>query len=71
MLFRQSQQLPILLSAESCIADGFASMTTVGKQETDLPGDTLIDEQSHFNVVVKLVLASSMAAIASARVTLG
>jgi hypothetical protein len=46
-------------------------MTTVGKQEFDLPGDTLIDEQSHFKVAVKFVLASSIAAIASALVALG
>jgi len=35
-------------------------MTAVGKQEFDLPGDTLIEEQFHFKVAVKLVLASSI-----------
>jgi len=71
MLFRQGQQLPILLAAESCVSNGLTFMTAVSKQEFDLPGDTLIEEQFHFKVAVKLVLASSIAAIASALVTLG
>src|SRR5437899_736417 len=71
VLFSQGQQLPILLAAESCVSNGLTLMTAVGKQEFDLPGDTLIEEQSHFKVAVRLVLASSIAAIASALVTLG
>jgi Phosphoesterase family len=70
VLFSQSQQIPILLAAESCVSNGLTFVTAVGKQEFDLPGNTLIDEQSHFKVAVKLVLASSIAAIASALVTL-
>jgi hypothetical protein len=71
VLFSQGQQLPIFLAAESCVSNGLTFMTAVGKQEFDLPGNTLIEEQSHFKVAVKLVLASSIAAIASALVTLG
>ncbi len=69
--FSQGQQLPILLAAESRVSNGLTFMTAVSKQEFDLPGDTLIEEQFHFKVAVKLVLASSIAAIASALVTLG
>ncbi len=69
--FSQGQQRPILLAAESRVSNGLTFMTAVGKQEFDLPGDTLIEEQFHFKVAVKLVLASSIAAIASALVTLG
>jgi len=68
---RQGLQLPILLAAESCVSNGLTFMTAVGKQEFDLPGDALIEEQSHFKVAVRLVLASSIAAMASALVTLG
>jgi hypothetical protein len=71
VLFSQGQQLPILLAAESCVSNGLTFMTAVGKQEFDFPGDVLIEEQSHFKVAVKLVLASSIAAMASARVTPG
>src|SRR5580700_1733451 len=71
VLFCQGQQLPILLAAESSVSNGLTFVTAVGKEEFHLPGDTLIDEQSHFKVAVKLVLASSIAAIASALVTLG
>jgi hypothetical protein len=69
--FSQRQQRPILLAAESCVSNGLTFMTAVGKQEFDLPGNTLIEQQFHFKVAVKLVLASSIAAIASALVTLG
>src|SRR6266516_7377378 len=69
--FSQRQQRPILLAAESRVSNSLTFMTAVGKQEFDLPGDTLIEEQFHFKVAVKLVLASSIAAIASALVTLG
>jgi hypothetical protein len=69
--FSQGQLLSILLAAESRVSNGLTFMTAVGKQELDLPGDTLIEEQFHFKVEVKLVQASSIAAIASARVTLG
>jgi hypothetical protein len=71
VLFSQGQQLPILLAAESRVSNGLTFVTAVGEQEFDLPRDTLVDEQSHFKVAVKLVLASSIAAIASALVTLG
>jgi len=57
--------------AESRVSNSLTFMTAVGKQEFDLPGDPLIEEQFHFKVAVKLVLASSIAAIASALVTLG
>jgi hypothetical protein len=70
-LFGQGQQLPILLGAEPRISNGFALMTAAGEQEFDLPGDALIDEHAHFKIAVRLVLASSVAAIASALVTLG
>jgi hypothetical protein len=50
--FSQSQQLPILFAAESRV--GLIFMTAVGEQEFDLPGDTLIEEQFHFKVAVKL-----------------
>src|SRR6266513_1752848 len=70
LLFSQGQQLPILLAAESCVLNGLTFMTAFGKQVLDLPGNALIQEQSHFNVAVRLVLASSIAAIASASVTL-
>ena len=69
--FSQDQPLPILLAAESRVSNGLTFMTSFGKQEFDLPGDTLIEEQFHFKVAVRLVLASSIAGIASALVTLG
>jgi hypothetical protein len=69
--FSQGQQLPILLAAESRVSNALTFMTAIGKQEFDLPGDTLIEEQFHFKVAVKLVLASSIAVIASALDTLG
>jgi hypothetical protein len=69
--FSQGQRLPILIAAESRVSNGLTFMTAVNKQECDLPGGTLIEEQFHFKVAVKLVLASSIAAIASALVILG
>jgi hypothetical protein len=71
VFFSRGQQLPILLAAESSVSNGLTFMTAVGKQGFNLPGDALIQEQPHFKVAVKLVLASSIAAIASAPVTLG
>ena len=47
----------------------FPGDETVARNTQAVPGDTLIEEQFHFKVAVKLVLASSIAAIASARVT--
>jgi hypothetical protein len=70
-LSSHGQQFLILLAAESCVSNGLTFVPAVGKQEFDLPGDIPIDEQSHFKVAVKLVLASSIAAIASALVPLG
>ena len=49
----------------------FPGDETVARNTQAVPGDTLIEEQFHFKVAVKLVLASSIAAIASALVTLG
>jgi len=40
------------------------------QQEFDVPGEALIEEQFHFKAAVKLVLASSIAAIASRLVRL-
>src|SRR5947207_9709532 len=53
--FSQRQQRPIFLAAESRVSNSLTFMTAVGKQEFDLPGDTLIEEQFHFKVAVKLV----------------
>jgi hypothetical protein len=38
---------PQLFAAESRVSNNLTFMTAVGKQEFDLPGDTLIEEQFH------------------------
>src|SRR5229473_5132413 len=70
-LLCQREQLPILFTAEPRLSSGFALVPAFGKQELHLPGQALVNEQLHFNVAAKLILASSRAAMASARVTLG
>src|SRR5229473_2808853 len=70
-LFGQREQLSIFFAAESFVADRFAFVPALGKKELHPPEQALVQKQFHFRVAAKLILASSRAAMASARLTLG
>jgi len=71
LFFRQPNQLAIFFAAESRVSNRLALVPSLRKKELRPPWQALVKQQSHFRVAVKLILASSRAAIASARVTLG
>src|SRR5260370_20230429 len=71
LIFCQREQLSIFFAAESSVPNGLALVPALGKKELRSPGQALVKQQSHFRVAAKLILASSSAAMASARVTLG
>jgi len=70
-LFGQREHLSIFFAAESFVADRFAFVPALGKKELHPPEQALVQKQFHFRVAAKLILASSRAAMASARLTLG
>src|SRR2546430_8789256 len=67
----QRNWLAVFFAAESCVSNSLARVPALREQEFHFPGQALVDEQSHFRVAAKLTLASSRAAMASARLTLG
>src|SRR6267154_1082805 len=71
LLLSQGNQLAILFAAESRISNRLVLVPTLGKKEFRSAGQALIEKQSHFRVAARLIRASSRAAMASARVTLG
>jgi len=71
VFFCKSKQFTILFAAESRVSNGLALMPALGKKKFPSARHALVKQQSHFKFAVKLIRASSRAAIASARVTLG
>jgi hypothetical protein len=71
LFLSQPNQLAILFAAESRVPNCLALVPSLRKKELRSPRQALVKQQSHFRVAAKLILASSRAAIASARVTLG
>jgi hypothetical protein len=67
----QSEKLAVFFAIESCVSHRFTLMPARGEQGFHFSGQALVNEQSHFRVAAKLILASSRAEIASVRVTLG
>src|SRR5689334_23581761 len=66
-----SQQFAIRFAIKACFPDRFTLMFAGGKHELDLSWNTLIEQQPHLSVAVRLDRASSRAVIAAARVTPG
>ena len=62
---------PFLLATEACVSHRLALVAFGSEQEFYFPGYTLVEQQLHFRAEDKLALASSIAAIACARLTLG
>src|SRR6266404_4018383 len=71
LLLSQRNQFAIFLAAESRVPNRLALVPSLRKKELRSAGQALVKKQSHFRVATKLILASSRAAMASARVTLG
>jgi len=68
-LSRYRQKLSVLFPAESCFPHRLAIMHRIDEQELHPVRKALINQQPHFKVAVRLVLASSSAAMASSSVT--
>jgi hypothetical protein len=71
LLLSQRNQFAIFLTAESRVSNRFAFVPSLRKEQLRSTRQALIKEQFHLRVAAKLIRASSSAAIASARVTLG
>src|SRR5260370_33060099 len=69
LFLSQPNQLTILFAGESRVPNCLALLPSLRKRELRSPRQALVKQKSHFRVAAKLILASSRAAIASARVT--
>src|SRR6266446_9896956 len=70
-IFCQRNQLTVLFPAESGLLNGLALVSGLDEKILRSSGQALVQEQFHFKVAARLILASSRAAMASARLTLG
>src|ERR1700675_4001676 len=70
-LFCQRQQLTVFFATPTCIPDRFTKYPLSREQKFNLSGHALVQQKFHRRASARLIRASSSAAIASARVTLG
>ena len=71
VFFCQRQQLAVFFATPTCIPDRFTKHSLSREQKLDLSRHAFIQQKFHRRASARLTRASSSAAIASSRVTLG